>query len=241
MTNIESVLDKPDALSWTSRWLEILKRASDEGFHPEAPPYGFGDPTTYGIFERAVEKLFRTGAVRHGAECFNFYFPQELDPEFLVIWEGFEKVPWKYLDASALREFLIARCGDGFAFPLNLKWVLCDEGWFDVLLALRASEAAQGSLDAWFPPSSGLLDRVTEIRAAHPEGFVSSGPTSSEAVLDDWDLADWELRRHLALHRAKSKLKVALSIRKTLSIRKSNEAREAVRPFGRSGGDTVLR
>ena len=28
----------------------------------------------------------RRGAVRHGAECFNFYFPQELDPEFLVVW-----------------------------------------------------------------------------------------------------------------------------------------------------------
>ena len=31
------------------------------------------------------------GAVRHGAECFNFYFPQELDREYLVIYEGFGK------------------------------------------------------------------------------------------------------------------------------------------------------
>ena len=37
-----------------------------------------------------MDQLAECGAVRHGAECFNYLFPQELDPEFLVIWDGYE-------------------------------------------------------------------------------------------------------------------------------------------------------
>ena len=33
------------------------------------------------IMECAVAHLSTTGAVRHGPECFNYYFPQELDNE----------------------------------------------------------------------------------------------------------------------------------------------------------------
>ena len=47
------------------------------------PKYGFGDPKSYAIMKFAVQRLEDSGAVRHGAECFNFYFPQELDDEFL--------------------------------------------------------------------------------------------------------------------------------------------------------------
>jgi hypothetical protein len=32
-----------------------------------------------------VGRLMGYGVVRHGAECFNYYFPQEIDDEFLVI------------------------------------------------------------------------------------------------------------------------------------------------------------
>ena len=45
------------------------------------------------FFEAAVKALRSSGAVRHGAECFNFHFPQELDTEFLVCWAGFQKAP----------------------------------------------------------------------------------------------------------------------------------------------------
>ena len=34
-----------------------------------------------------VHSTVACGAVRHGAECFNYYFPQEMDDEFLVIWD----------------------------------------------------------------------------------------------------------------------------------------------------------
>ena len=55
-----------------------------------------------------VESLIVTGAVRHGAECFNFYFPQELDKEFLVVWDGFSNPPWKAFKEADLRDFLCA-------------------------------------------------------------------------------------------------------------------------------------
>ena len=40
-----------------------------------------------------MSELKECGAVRHGAECFNFYFPQELDPDFLIVWDGFANEP----------------------------------------------------------------------------------------------------------------------------------------------------
>ena len=96
------------------------------------PLYGFGDPQSYDIMAKAVEQLRFCGAVRHGAECFNFWFPQELDERFLVVWDGFvsygARVPWRYVDRQGLRDFLLGRVEDGYAFPLNPKWVLCDEG-----------------------------------------------------------------------------------------------------------------
>jgi hypothetical protein len=97
LANIEDVLNEPKAQSWTSRWLDVLKREAKKGFHPELPKFGFGDPRSYDIIAKAVEHLNLSGAVRHGAECFNFYFPQELDDEFLIVWDGFDKVPWKYV------------------------------------------------------------------------------------------------------------------------------------------------
>merc|ERR1711879_887237 len=111
---------------------------------------------------KAVQKLSLSGAVRHGAECFNFYFPQELDPQYLIIWGEFpdSKVPWKYVDQSGLIEFLKERVDDGYTFPLNPKWILCDKGWYSIFERLRASEAAKASLDAWFPPESGNLSRI---------------------------------------------------------------------------------
>ena len=71
--------------SWTVRWLEVLKKAAREGRYPEMPRFGFGDPKSYSIMKSAVSCLSHSGAVRHGSECFNYYFPQDLDEEFLVI------------------------------------------------------------------------------------------------------------------------------------------------------------
>ncbi|KAK7254752.1 hypothetical protein SO694_00130032 [Aureococcus anophagefferens] len=48
------------------------------------------------------------GAVRHGAECYNLYFPQELDDEYLVVWDGFPG-GFSYVDEPGLRRFLLDR------------------------------------------------------------------------------------------------------------------------------------
>merc|ERR1711933_638249 len=122
----------PGMESWTTRWLEVLAHAESEGFQVDSPMYGFGDPTSYRLVEAVVRATQECGAIRHGAECFNFYFPQELDNEFLVVWEGFhEKAgkPWDYKDAAELRSFLLDRIRDGYAFPLNPVWPLRDQGW----------------------------------------------------------------------------------------------------------------
>merc|ERR1719409_1414017 len=85
LRNIRTILEAEAPRTWTSEWLEILKGEADKGFHPDVPRFGFGDPTSYHIMEKAVKKLNLSGAVRHGAECFNFYFPQELDQQFLIV------------------------------------------------------------------------------------------------------------------------------------------------------------
>jgi len=47
------------------------------------------------------------GGVRHAAEAVNYYFPQELDDEFLVVWEGFhassEDGFWKRMGPEGLK------------------------------------------------------------------------------------------------------------------------------------------
>ena len=71
----------------------MLKEEARRGFHPHLPKYGFGDMTSYGLIGTIVGAMSDSGAVRHGAECFNFYFPQELDPDFLIVWDGFANEP----------------------------------------------------------------------------------------------------------------------------------------------------
>ena len=115
------------------------------------------------------------GAVRHGAECFNFYFPQELDDEFLVVGENIPDsvVPWKYMDATDLQHFLTRQLDLGYTFPLNLKWVLCDPGWktiYDKLLASQ-KQNVQDSLNVWYPPESGIREIVEQISTLYPNGF----------------------------------------------------------------------
>ena len=76
--------------------------------------------------------------------------------------------------------FLIERIPEGFSFPLNPKWLLCDEGWWEVFQALQASEAAAPALDAWFP--GGLREEMAAIRAAHPGGFQATGAGAEAEV-----------------------------------------------------------
>jgi hypothetical protein len=159
--------------SWTNRWLEILYHEIKTGFRPKIPRLGFGDPMSTSIFENAVERLVSDGAVRHGAECFNYYFPQELDEEFLVISDIVGEIPWKYMDAEELQEFLLNRVDEGYAFPMNPKWILCDPGWkiiYDKLLSSERKDI-QNTMNIWYPPDSGIREQIEEIYSKNPEGF----------------------------------------------------------------------
>jgi hypothetical protein len=224
---IAAVLDgfnRPE--SWTERWLQVLK---EDPVKPHMPPYGFGDPKSYSLMELAVARLNKDGCVRHGAECFNYYFPQELDDHFLVIGEGMsetEGLPWKYVNVEGLQEILMEKINQGYTFPLNPKWVLCDPGWkavYDALLASQASNV-QDSLNCWYPPESGIREKIEEISSKYPSGFVrlpddAEKLISSQSMFDGeddidgtaaMDLAEQELRSYETLRRAKRKLRAVL-------------------------------
>jgi hypothetical protein len=63
----------------------LIQRAAATASHG----LGFGDATTSNWFEKAVRWTAATGAVRHGADCFNYMFAGELDDSYLVTWDGF--------------------------------------------------------------------------------------------------------------------------------------------------------
>ncbi|CAE7554053.1 unnamed protein product [Symbiodinium pilosum] len=113
LKHTQRLLATPDHKGWTSRWLEVLKQEANQGFHPSVPKYGFGDDVSCSLVEDVVYETEACGAVRHGAECFNFYFPQELDQEFLIVWDGFQDPPWRSVSELELRDFLKKRVDDG--------------------------------------------------------------------------------------------------------------------------------
>jgi hypothetical protein len=174
---IGSILESPTRPEgWTNRWIEVLTHESNQGFHPSIPKYGFGDAKSYFIMRNAVERLTADGSVRHGAESFNYYFPQELDGEYLVISDRLVggNVPWRYMDEEGLRKFLSDQIDQGYTFPLNPKWILCDPGWkslYDQLLNSDRHDIVN-SMKIWFPPDSGIREAIKEICAKHPDGFV---------------------------------------------------------------------
>jgi len=165
----------PSDKGWMGRWLEILCRNARDpnGIHPDFGKlkYGFGDGTSYGLIDDVVKCTAACGAVRHGAECFNYYFPQDLDDEFLVVWDGYTNPPWRAVSEPELREFLIARAKDDYTFPLNPVWPVRDKGWYAVLEALKATAEGPANLKSWYPEQP-LLERIAELHAQYPDGFT---------------------------------------------------------------------
>jgi hypothetical protein len=191
---IEKILDGPKTSdTWTVRWLEVLK--NNTAIHPDMPEYGFGDPKSYGIMERAAIQLLDTGAVRHGSECFNYYFPQEIDDTFLLISDTLKPVPWRYVNVHQLQSILSQRISDGFVFPLNPKWILCDPGWKQLYDQLMASDAlyAEYTKDVWYPRFSGIREKIDRICANHPRGFQRQRGRSSIVLENGYS----PLRRNL--------------------------------------------
>jgi hypothetical protein len=220
VNQIETILDgDKKSSSWTSQWLDVLKTSASKGFHPEMPPLGYSDPKSHNIMKHAVRRLKKEGAVRHGAECFNYYFPQELDDEFLVISDNLSghALPWKYVGKQGLQEILKNKIDLGYTFPIHPKWIMCDMGWKEVYDKLMASNRAnvQDSLKVWYPPESGIREKIEVIHQRHPGGFRRRlGRAQSHrfeaAEMDGtaaMDLAELELKYYLTLQRAKRKLR----------------------------------
>merc|ERR1719356_1211505 len=109
VNEIEGLLQSPDPeTGWTQRWLEVKKKnlLRNGEAQKAMPKFGYADPRSYAIMKGAVGRLKTNGAVRHGPECFNYNFPQELDDEFLVISDLFSGVPWRYTDVKGLLDIL---------------------------------------------------------------------------------------------------------------------------------------
>ena len=54
-----------------------------------------------------------------------------------MISDTFPGVPWRYANGEELVDILSEKVDEGFSFPLNPKWILCDPGWkkvYDKLL-----------------------------------------------------------------------------------------------------------
>ena len=100
-------------------------------------------------------------------ECFNYYFPQDLDDEFLIVSEGVghDNVPWRYVGADELVDILADKIDEGFCFPLNPKWILMDPGWMNLYRKLLNSplENVQEAMGIWFPPESGVREDIDRI------------------------------------------------------------------------------
>jgi hypothetical protein len=80
-----------------------------------------------------------------------------------------------------LAEILSEKIDQGFTFPLNPKWILCDANrWkqlYDKLLRSDTEETQQ-SMNIWFPPDSGLREQIERIHQSRPEGFYEEPPES---------------------------------------------------------------
>jgi len=180
----EQVLkDAPeDSKGWTDHWLSVIEAAEEAGFHPRYPSrFGFGESTSTALISDVVEATALCGAVRHGAECFNFWFPQELDDQYLIVWDGYSEpnwapgspgtLPWKDVREPELRQFLLERARDGYSFPLNPIWPVRDPAWFEVLKELQRTSESRDNLAAWFPAESGVLKKIETLHGEFPQGF----------------------------------------------------------------------
>eukprot|EP00984_Skeletonema_dohrnii_P012566 scaffold5119_cov153-Skeletonema_dohrnii-CCMP3373.AAC.2 len=79
-------------------------------------------------------------------------------------------------------EILADKIDEGFAFPLNPKWILCDEGWKDLYDKLLASDRpnVQDALNVWYP--ADVRERIAAISSKHPIGYgPSDGATLRSA------------------------------------------------------------
>jgi hypothetical protein len=186
MDHTVKILEAAAPGSWTSKWLNVMTDEKKKGFAPKIPVYGFGDDTSVGLVRQVTKATADSGAVRHGAECFNYFFPQEMDDEFLVVWEGLVErhgVPWKLHSEAGLRGFILDRIHDGYAMPLNPIWPIRDEGWYDIYCQLRDSEqcaAGKKTFECWYPKE--VQQRIIDIYNSVSVNYFEHKAAAREAA-----------------------------------------------------------
>jgi len=211
---IEGILATPkDGNSWTQRWLEVKKKQAAHNEEPsdEMPSFGYADPRSYKIMTGVVHRLKSNGAVRHGPECFNYGFPQDMDDHYVVVSDTFPGLPWRFANSDELIDILCEKIDRGFTFPLNPKWILCDPGWKQVYDKLLASKKAhvQDSLEIWYPDE--VRRRIHEISTNFPNGFIDPDKGIRGVGSVQTDLAILELQRYKVRMESLQKLRKALS------------------------------
>ena len=148
-----------------------------------------------------------------------------------MVWEGFGGTPWRYLNPDGLRAFLIDRVREGYVFSLNPKWLLCDAGWMDVYAALASTAHGRRAIAGWWPDY--LRERVEALHARYPAGFERVGDAAALAEPTapmDMDLMQLQLKRYMALRRARLKLRVVF-----LFLRLARKAQAARVPHDGEG------
>mmetsp|Transcript_18044 Transcript_18044/g.27280 ORF Transcript_18044/g.27280 Transcript_18044/m.27280 type:complete len:848 (-) Transcript_18044:86-2629(-) len=217
--------------SWSSHWFDILNNSNEKKkkTQKQMPRFGYGDPKSYQVMEGAVARSVhnRHGAVRHGAECFNYSFPQEIDDKLLVIADNGDfsttnntntnktkAVPccFAYLTPTELQKYMMKKVEDGYVFPLNPKWVVADQGWkrvYDKLLS-RNDPRTQLSLETWYPKESGIREQIETICQKYPDGFSNTNHQQHEGT-EEMDLLEQKLRRQQILKRALLKFRAVRS------------------------------
>ena len=87
------------------------------------------------------------------------------------------KLQWKYVDVKGLQDLLMQKVDEGFAFPLNPKWILADDPKWKVLYDKMLKSTHPNiidSMEAWFPVASGIREEIERIHRKYPEGFYGT-------------------------------------------------------------------
>ena len=116
-----------------------------------------------------------------------------------------------YVNPTQLQEILLQKIDEGFSFPINPKWVLCDPGWrrvYDKLLASRKANV-QDSLDCWFPPGTGIREEIDRISKNHPYGLEGVASKKNKGT-EYRDLVESELEIAATVGRCWMKVRPAV-------------------------------
>ena len=123
LRHLQGLLETGCGGHWDVLWKDVVDKYKNEFYDimpsNQFPKRGFGDAATDSLVACLVQATADTGAIRHGSECFNYFFPQALDRTFLVIDPEFQADPFRVVTEKELVDFLWKRLDAGFSFPLH--------------------------------------------------------------------------------------------------------------------------